>query len=148
MQVTPHFSLDDLTKTSTGLPNEPEVGCAANMLRLSESLLEPILTLLGGPLVVHSCYRSPQVNQRVGGDPASAHLEARACDFHPAGQGIHEAFERIRVSEIPYDKLIIEHHGGAEWIHAQIRKAGLPPRRVAMTATVTASGTVYQRVDA
>jgi zinc D-Ala-D-Ala carboxypeptidase len=146
MLASEHFTLEELTRTSTGLENDPPLAASEALVTLAETLLEPIRALLGAPLAVHSGYRSPAVNRRVGGHPASAHLEGRACDFHPVGIQIRTAFDRIRVSEIPFDKLILEQHGGAWWIHVQGPREGSAPRRVERMALVTDSGTVYTEV--
>jgi hypothetical protein len=142
-----HFSFSELTRTGTGLPNAPSVEAGANLVRLAESLLEPIRTLLGAPLIVHSGFRCEAVNRAVKGDPKSAHLEGRACDFHPGNAvDIKRAFEAILFSGLPYDKVLLEHKEGSWWIHIQVEKVGSKPRGLAYIATVTASGTVYTEV--
>lgn len=147
MQISPHFNLDELTRTSTALPNDPPVSSGANLVRLANVLLEPIRDLLAVPLIVHSGYRSLEVNRAVGGDPNSAHLEGRACDFHPSmGQDIKQAFDLIRLSAIPYDKLILEHHGHSWWIHVQIHRLGGQPRRRAYVAQIGPNGSSYREV--
>lgn len=146
MLVTPHFTLEELTRTQTGLENDPPLECSEALVRLAEDLLEPIRALLGVPLVVHSGYRSEAVNRRVGGCKTSAHLEGRACDFHAVGVQVRTAFNRILTSDVPYDKLILEQHGSSWWIHVQAPRLGAEPRRRALMALVTDSGTVYGEV--
>ena len=146
MQLTRNFSLEEMTKTSTGLNNEPPVAVAGNLLALCETLMEPTRALLGEPLIIHSGFRSPAVNRAVGGDRKSAHMEGRAADFHPLRMKIRDAFDQIIVSPLPYDKVIFEEHGGQFWIHIQIARAGVAPRRQAYIAQVTDSGTAYREI--
>lgn len=146
MMASEHFSIQELTKTGTGLENDPDIYAGANLVRLAEKLLEPIREMMGVPLFVHSGFRSKEVNAAVGGAKNSAHMEGRACDFHPAGMDIKEAFEKIRLSDIPYDKLLLEHGGGAWWIHVQVERLGNQPRGKAYTAEVKPGGTVYTEV--
>jgi hypothetical protein len=143
-----HFSFDEMTVTSTGLPNVPGAACQANLVRLCDDLMEPIRSLLNQPLHVNSGYRSPAVNHAVGGASNSAHLEGRACDFKPTnGMAIRDAFDVIRRSTLPIDKILLECHGANTWwIHVQIARVGSEPRGKAYTAEVTAHGTVYTEV--
>lgn len=144
--ITTHFTVEELTRTDTGLPNEPPVSVASALMRLCVDLLEPVRDLLGRPLVVHSGYRSPEVNARVKGDGKSAHLDGRACDFHPAGLNPRQAFDQIIDSGILYDKIILEHRDGAYWIHVQVPKAGARPRHLAYIAIPVDGRMVYHEV--
>ena len=147
--LTPHFSLEELTATGTGLQNDPPVSVAGNLLRLAE-LLEQIREMLGHcPIQVNSGYRSPDVNRRVGGATNSAHIEGRAADIVPrSALGVHGAFEVIRRSWLGYDKLILENRVGTNtyWIHIQVARQGEAPRRQAFIAQVTDTGTAYRRL--
>lgn len=146
MFISRHFTFGELTHTDTGLPNVPEVPQGANLVRLAEKLLEPIRTLLGQPMMIHSGFRCAAVNSRVGGAKNSAHLEGRAADFHAGNMPCREAFDRIRSSGLPYDKLILEEHGGRYWIHIQIERPGDIPRQKTYIASVTDTGTAYREV--
>lgn len=147
--LTPHFSLEELTQTGTGLQNDPPVEVAGNMLRLA-NLLEEVRKLLGDyPILVNSGYRSERVNRAVGGARNSAHTEGRAADIVPfAPLGVHGAFEAIRRSFLAWDKLILENRVGTNtyWIHIQVPRTGERPRREAYIAQVTDTGTAYRRV--
>jgi len=140
MKYSEHFNESEMTRTKTGLdnsmPGDRVAEIEANITRLCNDVLEPILALLDCPLVGHSCYRNPYVNAACHGDPNSAHMDGRAYDFHPACVGIEYAFDAIKNSSIPFDKLIIETKGRSRWIHVQVRKGALLPRRITKTATV------------
>lgn len=147
--LTPNFTLEELTRTSTGLQNDPPVSVAGNLLRLA-GLLEEVRAMLGHcPIRVNSGYRSERVNRAVGGASNSAHMEGRAADIVPkCDLGVHGAFEVIRRSWLGYDKIILENRVGTDtyWIHIQVARQGEAPRRQAFIAQVTDTGTAYRRV--
>ena len=69
-QASPNFSLAELTRTDTGLGNEPTGEAGDALVRLAVTLLEPMRAMVG-PLRVNSGYRSPAVNKAVGGVASS-----------------------------------------------------------------------------
>jgi len=146
-QLSENFTLAELTRTDAGLPNAPPAGALDNLERLACDVLEPIRALLGAPLIVHSGFRSRDVNAAVGGARASAHLEGRACDFHPANeQLIRSEFEKIMHSGIPFDRIILEYKRSRYWIHAEIARLGDPPRRLCYIAVENGNGMSYREV--
>ena len=62
-----HFSINELTRTSTGLPNTPGPEELANLEHLVDAVLDPAREAMGGPIHINSGYRSPAVNKTVGG---------------------------------------------------------------------------------
>lgn len=80
--LTPHFTLEELTYTNTGLDNTITKGSVAySKLKAMARLLEYIRNVVGFPLYINSCYRSPIVNARVGGSRTSFHLYGCAADI-------------------------------------------------------------------
>lgn len=141
MQITEHFSVEELTRTDTGLENGCPPSLAGNLLRLAETL-EAVRGLLGCPLRINSGYRSERVNDACHGVHTSAHLFARAADFVPQGMGIAEAFERIRKSGVVWDQLILE----PSWIHISVATAHDAPRQECLEASRHGGGMVYAHV--
>ena len=137
-QISPHFSLEELTRTDTGLENDPGMALAGNMARLANTL-EEVRELLGVPLRINSGFRSEEVNRRVGGVRNSAHLFARAADFVPVGMSIEEAFESTKKSGIVWDQLILE----PTWIHLGISCAREKPRQQCLIATMQGGKMAY-----
>jgi zinc D-Ala-D-Ala carboxypeptidase len=86
--ISEHFTLEELSFSEAaarlGLDNTPSPMVVAN-LGLVAAVMEGIRTLLGDkPIVVHSGYRSAQVNQAVGEVVTSAIATAwRATSFVP-----------------------------------------------------------------
>jgi uncharacterized protein YcbK (DUF882 family) len=95
MQLSPHFSLAEMTRTAHALPNDPSPEVVEHLTRLCLTLLEPVRTLLGVPLRVNSGFRSPAVNAAVHGSPTSQHMRGDAADLVPLGMSAEEAMARI-----------------------------------------------------
>lgn len=149
MNLTPHFTLDELTFSEValrqGIHNEPDSGQVSRLIWLCRDLLEPVRTLLKVPLHINSGFRSIELNSAVGGTHTSAHMSGEAADFVPVGLDLRTAFDILRLQpELPYDQLIIECNA---WIHIALAPAGVKPRRQALTATGHAGAWAYQLVS-
>jgi zinc D-Ala-D-Ala carboxypeptidase len=134
MKISEHFTLEELTFSEVaarlGLDNTPSPIVITN-LGLVAAVMERIRTLLGDrPIVVHSGYRSPQVNEAVGGVVTSAHCHGLACDMIcPAFGTPVEVALAILKSDIEYDQLILEYG----WVHVGLAKEKSSFRREALT---------------
>jgi hypothetical protein len=134
MQISEHFTLEELSFSETaarlGLDNTPSSIVVAN-LRLVGVVMETIRTLLGGrPIIVHSGYRSSQVNKAVGGAATSAHCFGLACDFVCPEFGTpYDVALAILKSDIEYDQLILEYG----WVHVGLAQRGIVFRRESLT---------------
>lgn len=79
----------------------------------------------------HTGYPNVPGDEAVGGARASAHLDGRACDFHPIGDTlIREHFERIARSKIPYDRMILEFKNWKHWIHVEVPRGDAAARQL------------------
>lgn len=80
MNIT-NFTFKELIKTDTGLDNLPnDLNIIKNLVRLSE-FLQTIRNELHLPIIVNSAYRSPEVNESVGGVLSSYHVKGLAADI-------------------------------------------------------------------
>jgi zinc D-Ala-D-Ala carboxypeptidase len=134
MKISEHFTLEELTYSEAaarfGLDNTP-VPIVITNLGLVAAVMEAIRTLLGdSPIVVHSGYRSAEVNQAVGGVATSAHCHGLACDFvcYVFGTPTEVALAILK-SDLEYDQLILEYG----WVHVGLAQEGLLSRREALT---------------
>jgi len=121
-RLSPHFTLAEMIKTSTGLPNNPGAQQIAELGRLATTLLEPVRALLGVRMHVNSGYRSPAVNDAVQGSRTSQHMAGQACDFVPVGMSVMGAFERLVANHhrLPFRQLIVYPDRG--FIHISIAR--------------------------
>lgn len=135
MQLSKHFSLSELTITSTGLPNTHVGAELENLYRLVD-VLEQIRFDLGHPVIISSGYRSPAVNSKVGGSKSSAHLKGLAADFTCPGYGTPKQICLALIDcGLKFDQLILEYHPGSvnpggDWVHIGLSDA---PRQHVLT---------------
>jgi hypothetical protein len=131
MQLSEHFSLEELTATShREFDNTPKANELANLMRVA-ALLEQVKTLLDGkPVMINSGFRSKQVNDSVGSKDTSQHRLGCAADIRVPGMTPKEVVEAIMSSDIPYDQLIKEFDS---WTHISVpNTTNDKPRRQAL----------------
>ena len=105
MYLTKNFTLSELTKTDTGIPNLITDLEIERLRLLCEKVLQPLRDIYGEPIMVNSGYRSPQVNKAVGGVPASQHVRAEAADITGGSRERNKRlFEILKTME--FDQLI------------------------------------------
>ena len=101
MNLTEHFTLEELTHTDhrelENIPNETEL---TNLKRLAE-FLETVKTVLGGkPIMVNSAFRSKVVNDAVGSKDTSQHRVGCAADLRVPGMTPDEVVKAVIASGI------------------------------------------------
>jgi len=138
-QLSPNFSLAEMTRTDTGLANVPTEAATGELRRLCETALEPARVLLG-PLRVNSGFRTLQVNTAIGGAKTSQHMAGQAADVVPLYFDLAQAFQAVKASAIPYDQLILE----PTWIHISIAPIGRNPREQCLKAHKECGRMVYE----
>jgi hypothetical protein len=122
MQLSEHFSLEELTATShRQFDNTPKANELANLMRLA-AMLEQVKTVLGGkPVMINSGFRSKQVNDSVGSKDTSQHRLGCAADIRVPGMTPNEVVQAIMASDIGYDQLIREFDS---WTHISVPNTG------------------------
>lgn len=146
MQISPHFTLAELTTTATGLPNAPDALHLSRLHFLCSDLLEPIRAILGVPLRVNSGYRSEAVNRAVKGSSTSAHCSGDAADIVPVGVPAEMAMRAIAkahaAGQLPrLDQCILYASG---MIHiGQPRGSGRPRGDLLRSAAPSGAGGPY-----
>jgi len=135
MNLSEHFSLAELTKTSVNIANVPNAAQVENLRRLCrwlERLRRRWNERYGEgdePLIVNSAYRSAEVNRAVGGVPTSNHLTGCAVDIRCIGmeQALRYASILLDISDMSredFDELLIEQKRSVIWIHFAVRPSG------------------------
>ena len=119
MKITNNFTLTELTRTSTGITNNPNKQQVAALIRLCGKVLQPARNLYGEAIQVNSGYRSPAVNRVVGGARNSQHILGEAADITVhCRDGNKKLFEIIR-DNLNFDQLINEKN--YSWIHVSYK---------------------------
>ena len=131
MNLTEHFTVDELTHTDhRELDNTPNEAEMANLRRLAQ-FLEQVKEVLGGkPIMVNSAFRSKAVNDAVGSKDTSQHRIGCAADIRVPGMTPDEVVRAIIASGIGYDQVIREFD---RWTHVSIPNLSTgTPRRQAL----------------
>lgn len=121
MNITPHFTYDELTTSEVaernGWDNTPGATEMANLRRLAD-FLEQIKALLGGkPIMINSAFRSKRVNDAVGSKDTSQHRLGCAADIRVPGMTPDEVVKAIVASSLPFDQVIREFD---RWTHVSV----------------------------
>lgn len=125
--ISKHISEKEATKSVTalrlGIDNTPNGDAIANMKELAEKVFEPLREWVGGPIKINSMYRSPALNEAIGGSSKSQHCckgGAAAIDIddiygHKTNK---EMFEWIK-ENLDIDTMIWEfgNEDNPDWIH-------------------------------
>ena len=112
MNLTPHFTLEELTASESadrnGWDNSPNDVELANLTRLAD-FLEQVKVVLGGKaIMVNSAFRSKIVNDAVGSKDSSQHRVGCAADIRVPSMTPDEVVKAIIASGIAYDQVIRE----------------------------------------
>jgi hypothetical protein len=118
MQLSEHFTLDELTHTDhRDLDNTPNESETENLKRLA-AFLEEVKTVLGGkPVMINSAFRSKAVNDAVGSKDTSQHRIGCAADLRIPGMTPDEVVKAVISSGIAYDQVIREFD---RWTHISV----------------------------
>jgi hypothetical protein len=131
MQLTPHFSLNELTRSDTAkrldIRNEPNDVQIANLHTLAEGLEQVRTKLNSNPIWVTSGFRSMDLNRVIKSKDTSYHTYGLAADFTCPNYGdVPQVMRTLANSSIEFDQLILEH---GSWIHIAFPKGTDKPRR-------------------
>lgn len=130
-KLTQHFTLEELTVSPTakrlGLSNTPTAEHIENMKYCCEKILEPVRAHFKKPVIINSSYRSPAVNEAVGGSKTSQHVNGQAIDFEIMGISNKVVADWV-ADNLEYDQVILEFYvegdNNSGWVHASIKKEG------------------------
>lgn len=130
-QLTEHFSLYELTKTTRDEFQEKNRDVSeAQIAKLTElaRLLEHVRFVLGVPITVSSGYRCTELNAAVGSTDRSQHLLCEAADIVPGNLELEPSFRRLwedvknngtNVGQLIWEKAQ-RSYGVTEWLHISL----------------------------
>jgi len=133
MNLSPHFTFDELTRTSqTALQAKNRAEAQAFLPSLTElaALLEVIRAHFGRPVKINSGFRGPSVNAGTpGSSKASQHMKGEAADIEIPGIDDAELHRWIvKDSGLKFGQCILERPPGKSWVHVSIRGTRDPAR--------------------
>lgn len=152
LNLSPHFTLRELTRSEyaerNGINNDAPPEVVENLRALCVTILEPIRAVAGKPVSISSGYRSPAVNQAIGGNATGQHPRGEAADFECFGLDNLTLAEKIISMGLPFDQLILEFYvpGNANsgWVHVSHKRLG-KNRGEVLTASTVNGKTVYTK---
>ena len=118
MQLSEHFTLEELTHTDhreiENTPNSSEIN---NLKRLAE-FLEKVKVAVGGkPIMVNSAFRCKALNDAVGSKDTSQHRVGCAADIRVPGMTPDEVVKTVIAANLDYDQVIREFD---RWTHISV----------------------------
>ena len=124
MMLSDHFSLEELTKSSTalrkGINNDPDSTARENLIVLCNEILEPVRTHYGIPFAPNSGFRCLELNREIGSSDRSQHVTGNAVDFEVPGVDNKEVALWVK-ENCDFDQLILEFYKEGEpasgWVH-------------------------------
>jgi D-alanyl-D-alanine dipeptidase len=125
MKLSKNFTRAEIEHSNTakrlGIKNEMSEKHLKNMQVLIDELIQPMRDALG-PIRISSGYRSPQLNQAIGGSTRSQHSKGQALDvqFWSGGKMNNKIiYDWILESGIEFDQMINEFDFA--WIHISMK---------------------------
>ena len=108
------------TAKRLGIDNTPNSYHLNNMKTIAEKVFQPLREHVGGPIKINSFYRSPKLNQAIGGVVSSSHCKGNAIDLDDVyGHASNvEMYDWIK-ENLSFDQLIWEFGTdmNPNWIH-------------------------------
>lgn len=127
-RLSAHFVLNEMIRSQTaarkGINNTPPDEVIPKLRDICVQILEPVRRHFGAPIRPNSGYRSPELNNAVGGSARSQHPLGEAVDFEIAGVSNYDLAAWIK-DNLVFDQLILECytpgvlHSG--WVHVSYR---------------------------
>lgn len=125
MNLSPHFTFDELTRTgqsSLQAKNREEAKAFTGSLVQLANMLEAIRAHFGRPLKVNSAFRGQAVNAATpGASKTSQHMLGEAADIEIPGVDDADLHRWIVTqSGLKYGQCILERPPGRSWVHVSI----------------------------
>lgn len=134
-RLSPHFTLAEMTRSGTAirhhLDNTPPPEAVQRLRALCLGTLEPLRRRVGRVLVT-SGYRSPALNQLVGGAPRSQHCLGEAADLYVSSTAQARKYAAIIAAAADFDQLLLEPLGARRkrWLHVSLTRRRANRRQV------------------
>ena len=126
MKISEHISYREVTYSQTAIRNdinnEPNEEQLERIKKAAEAVFEPLREWVGKPIKINSCFRSTELNKRIGGAQSSQHCANKGAAFDlddTYGYKTNaEMFHYIR-KYIIFDQLIWEFgtDENPNWVH-------------------------------
>jgi len=145
MLISTNFKLEEFLVSQTAVRNgidmTPPLHIQNNIIRLVETIVQPLRTKLDSPITITSGFRPELLNTLIGGSKTSAHRFGCAADMRCNKVTPLELAKLIESMNLPYDQVI---HELGSWVHCGIRWDDQTIRLEELTAYRSQAGaTIY-----
>ena len=148
MRLSENFTMAEFTKSQTaerkGIDNTPQGEHLEAAKELFENVVQKVRDHFG-PTVINSGYRSPELNEAVGGSSKSQHCKGEAVDIEVPGVANADLANWI-VDNLEFDQIILEFYTpgipDSGWVHVSYKADG-DNRRSILTASRVDGKTQY-----
>ena len=129
MKLSKNFSLDEVIRSATatklGIDNTPDDEHLKNLQVVVDEIAQPLRDHFGKPVRINSGYRSPALNEAIGGSTKSQHSKGEALDLEIDGVSNLEVADWI-TDNCDYDQVILEFYNPTDgpnsgWVHASCK---------------------------
>ncbi len=131
MKISPHVSYKEATYSETAtrndIDNEPNAKQLLRIKVLCDNLFEPLRDWVSGPIKINSCFRSEELNTRIGGASSSQHMAnngaAMDIDDTYGYRTNAEMFFYIK-DNLEFDQMIWEFgdDDNPDWVHVSYNR--------------------------
>jgi len=125
----------------------PEQAAHDNIIITFEKIVTPLNTANPSKIHINSVYRSPVVNEAIGGAKSSQHLVGQAVDLSAVGGYTNREIFNWLYNNVEFDQLIWEKgsppvtgtpapiaSGNPQWVHCSFKPGGPQRKQVLQTA--------------
>ena len=132
IQLSEHFHLSEFTRSATaikyGIDNTPCIEDIEALQSLCINVLEPLRRRFG-VIRITSGYRSPMLNNKIGGSPTSQHMRGEAADIHMSSTEVAKKMFAYIMANIDFDQMLLEmHRGRVHCLHISYTAEGVNRR--------------------
>jgi len=148
MRLSENFTMAEFTKSQTaerrGIDNTPQGEHLEAAKELFANVVQPVRDAFG-VTVINSGYRSPELNEAVGGSSRSQHCKGEAADIECPGYANGDLARWI-ADNLDFDQLILEFYTpgipDSGWVHVSYKSDGTN-RKECLTAARIDGKTQY-----
>ena len=148
MKLSKNFSLSEYTKSQTASRKNIDNTPSEEHLQAAKALFENVAQKVRdhfGLTIITSGYRSPDLNEAIGGSSRSQHSKGEAIDLEIPGVSTADVAEWIS-NNLDYDQLILEGYQpgitNSGWVHVSYKADG-SNRNQDLTADFSTGKAVY-----
>jgi len=126
MKISEHISYKEVIYSQTAIrnniDNDPNIDQLKRIQLAAENIFEPLREWVAGPVKINSCFRSAELNKRIGGAQSSQHCANNGAAFDLDDTYGHktnaEMFYHIK-DNLDFDQLIWEFgtDKNPNWVH-------------------------------